>query len=646
MFRPSAAALAALLLVAGAARAQETNPAEKKKTAPPAPAATAAGQPSAPAAAPAQPAAGELDPATRAAIQREVDKAREQIRDEVRAEIQGAQSAAEFIGAVAEGPKLQFLQIDGYFRVRGDLFNSFDLGLPVDPSGYTLFPRPLNSSKSGSLATANMRFRLEPTLNVSEVVRVRSQLDILDNYVLGSSTGALFDDPFSPYPSTFYGSSRVLTGSDPRQDRAPVLPKRVWGEVQTPVGLLSFGRMPSEWGLGVLTHAGNGIDDDYGDTVDRIQFALPPVQTPIGAITFVPILDFDHEGVLASDQRFGSGVGQPFDLNSNDDARTWALKAIRIDTDDEIRRKLDRGGHSFNFGAYYNYRSQRYTFPAWESSGFAATPTALAAACTLGLDGTSSGACRRSGYGHVFDLWMRYLTPRWRFELEAVGVTGHVGTAATVAPVSPTDPLPSIQAMNVPLLLRQWGGTLVTEFKPIPNKLMLGVDVGIASGDRAPGFGNAPDRLPFDSSGNVTGLPARGSYEGPQYGLNGDHSISNFRFNPGYRIDYILWRNILGQVTDAWYLKPKIRWDIFPGLAFDGGIVYSQAIYGESTPSSSDESPAGKKPLGLELDTGLTYTSGSGFMAFGKFGVLQPLGAFGPDSKRATMLGFGLAAKF
>ena len=31
-------------------------------------------------------------------------------------------------------------------------------------------------------------------------------------------------------------------------------------EIQTPVGLLSFGRMPSHWGLGVLTNSGSGIE--------------------------------------------------------------------------------------------------------------------------------------------------------------------------------------------------------------------------------------------------------------------------------------------------------------------------------------------------------------------------------------------------
>ena len=101
MSRLPAAALAALLLLPGAVRAQAQAPA-----APAAPKDEAVAAPRA--------SDAEIDARTREAIQKAVEKAKEELRDEVRAEIQGAQSAAEFMGAVAEGPKLEFLQLDGY----------------------------------------------------------------------------------------------------------------------------------------------------------------------------------------------------------------------------------------------------------------------------------------------------------------------------------------------------------------------------------------------------------------------------------------------------------------------------------------------------------------------------------------------------
>jgi uncharacterized protein (TIGR04551 family) len=600
-----AAALAALLLLPLAARAQ----AEKKPD--------------------------ELDPKTKAAIDKAVEKAKDDLRNEVRQELQGAQAAAEFVGATSQGPKLQFLEMNGYFRVRGQLFNHLDLGVGRDaslPNGRYLFPVPFDQPNGGAgrttLSTANMRLRLEPTMNVSEHVRVRAQVDILDNHVLGSSSSELQSDP-SSYPATFYGSSRVvLSGNDPHLERPYVSPKRVWAEVQTPVGLLSFGRMPSEWGLGIWSHAGAGIDDDFGDTVDRIQFALPPVTTPIGRLVFVPILDFDNEGALYRQPYAATGTGQPFDGEPGDNARTYGLKIARLDTPDEVRRKLDRNESSVNFGAYYNYRTQHFTYPDWNTVGFDASY-----ANTTG----PVNAVKRAAYAHVLDLWFRFLSPRWRVEAEATGVYGQVGDPRT----------DSTQPQFPQLLLRQWGGALVVDYKAVPNKVTFGGEIGAASGDSAPGFGNVP----------TLGPQPYGSLEGQQWGCVGgspscaqvDRSIRNFRFNPGYRVDLVLFHEILGQVTDALYVKPKLRWDILPGFWLDEAIIYSRALEKGSTPSVNSRGTGGAQDLGIELDTQLTYSSGDGFMAWAQWGVLQPLGGLEIQSHhagRGHVLAIGLATKF
>jgi uncharacterized protein (TIGR04551 family) len=587
-----AAALAAVLLASSAARAAQD---DKKPE--------------------------EVDAKTRAAIERAVEKAKEDIRNEVRAELQGAQSAAEFLGAVAEGPKLEFFQVDGYYRFRGQLFNKLSLKAGRDASGRFLFPIPLDQHGGEgrtTLATANMRLRLEPTLNVSEHVRVRAQVDILDNHVLGSSTSSLYDDPGSPYPVPFYGSSRVVGSPfdprDPRQETPYVSPKRAWAEIQTPVGLLSFGRMPSEWGLGVMANAGAGIDEDFGDTVDRIQFALPPVSTPIGRLTFVPILDFDHEGPLYADPRAPRGTGQPLDAESGDDGRTYALKIARLDTEDEVRRKTERNESSVNYGAYYNYRTQRYFYPDAEFDPDLA-PTA-----------SPVTTVHRAAYAHIVDVWFRFLTARWRFEAEAAGVYGSIGDPG--------------EAGAPKLLLRQWGGAAVLDYKITPRRWTVGAEVGAASGDGAPGFGNAP----------ALGPSQYGSLEGRQWGgfAVGDSSIRNFRFNPAYRVDLILFHQILGQVTDAMYVKPKVRWDIFPGLGLDVQLIYSRAFEASSTPSAT-AAGTGKANLGIELDGILTYTAGDGFQAWTQYGILQPLGGLEPQNRslsRGQALAVGLAAKF
>jgi uncharacterized protein (TIGR04551 family) len=616
-------------------------------------AAPALAQDKKPAAAPAQDDKADVDAKTKAAIQKEIERAKEDLRNEVRAEIQGAQSAAEFLGTVAEGPKLEFFTLDGYFRFRGQMMLNLDVTGKTDASNHYLFPVPLQDPNGrDTLQTANMRLRLEPTLNVSENVRVRAQIDVLDNYALGSSTSNLVDEPGSPYPVPFYGSSRAAPSSDPRVDRPAIAPKRVWGEVQTPVGLLSFGRMPSEWGLGILTNAGAGLDDDLGDTVDRIQFALPPVTTPLGRLAFVPILDFDSEGVLYADARFGNAQGQPFDAEQGDDGRTYGLKVARFDTEDEIRRKHERNEASVNFGVYYNYRQQRWFYPAWNTDGLDGTYDP--GGTTIGRYGDISTAVHRSAYASIGSLWIRYLGPRLRVETEIAAVYGHVGNPTNVADSSSSE-----------ILLRQLGGTLVLDYKISPNKLKLGIELGAASGDDAPGLGNDPgQKVVAGPTGSPTTYTVGsdtpyGSAEGAQWRPGRDSSIRNFRFNPAYRVDLVLWRHVLGQVTDAMYVKPTLRWDILPGLRLDEALVYSRAMFAQSTPSAKAD-PAdtsgytyakgsGDANLGIELDSTLTYGSGDGFHAWASWGVLQPLGGLSyNDAKtsRAHFIELGLAARF
>ena len=92
-----------------------------------------------------------------------------------------------------EKRKLELFTLDGYFRVRPSLFYKFDLGKPALPParpwaascGRARRAPPRRSTQAG----ANMRFRLDPTFNVSEDVRIKAQVDALDNVLLGLHAG-------------------------------------------------------------------------------------------------------------------------------------------------------------------------------------------------------------------------------------------------------------------------------------------------------------------------------------------------------------------------------------------------------------------------------------------------------------------------
>src|SRR5215831_20899287 len=86
--------------------------------------------------------------------------------------------------------QLQFLELAGYLRWRGELYHNFNLGFheasvgpmpnpsPATPFAESAdcFPTPAENTTvvrpacNDNLSTANMRLRLEPTINVSEQV--------------------------------------------------------------------------------------------------------------------------------------------------------------------------------------------------------------------------------------------------------------------------------------------------------------------------------------------------------------------------------------------------------------------------------------------------------------------------------------------
>ena len=581
----------------------------------------------------ARPASPETDPAVKEAIDKAVEKAKEELRDEMRAELQGAQSAAEFMGTVALQPKLQVFELTGYFRLRGDIMHNLNLTPNTDSAGFYYFPKPLRGGNN--LYETNMRLRLEPTINASETVRVKAQIDVLDNYVLGSNTSVLTNAPGSPYPVPFSSDSRVYYPNDPTADRAPIVPKRVWAELQTPVGLLSFGRMPSGWGLGILTSPGDRLDSDYGDTVDRIQFALPPIPTPLGDLGLIPIWDFDATGPLMYDPHGEASVGQPLDLDNGADARTLALKLVRLDTEDEIRRKLDRGEKSVNFGLYWNWRQQVWVYPEWLDQGYAGTYTQAPASNTTPW-------ARRDAWAQYVSLWARWLSPKLRIEAEVVGVSGKAGNAnaGSTAPLAPAA-----------IYMHQYGAAIQSEYKATGH-FSFGLELGTASGDGAPGFGNIPNR---GTAVDPNVPPNYGAIEGPQWGRPGDNTINNFRFNPDYTVDLIFYRHIIGQITDSVYLRPSAHIDIFPGIHEDVSVLYAQAVCPSSTPSSTSQDPAiihsplsnpGKKPLALELDSTTTISPTRAFTGWVSLGLLDPLAGMGGGTHVAFLLELGLAARF
>lgn len=537
-----------------------------------------------------------------------------ELREEMRAQL-ATQSVAQGWQEdwVDEKRKLELVTFDGYLRVRPELFYKFDMGRGTDSAGYSLWPRSPNSLTERTQAGVNMRFRFEPTINVSEEVRVRAQVDALDNLIWGSTP----DYAYSRNAANGYWSDRnefsifsasqttQRSGINSLQDSIAV--KRVWGEVSTPVGILRFGRMGSHWGLGMLHNDGNGIDNDWGDTVDRVSFTAEPLP----GFYITPMMDFNIEG--PSSVRSLEG-GQPFDISNSDDAHSYILAAQRRDTEQERRAKLDANGTVFNYGLHFTYRTQRNDAVDTLSQPFGVTEG------QNGSNVTNPVAVLRRADIFIPDLWAKVERKDFRIEAEFAAVLGNIQNRALSA--SATD---ANQALGV----YQFGGVIQGEVKLLNGDLEIGGEIGFASGDIAPGFGNAPRR----KGSGLNGATELGDTDGPQYRCPNectDNAITNFRFNRDYRVDMILYREVLGGITDSIYFKPKAKYRITQGFEAFASVIYSRVLIAESAPGAlySGSTPS----LGVEINGGARYETEDGFYGQLQYGILFPLEGFTKNS--------------
>jgi len=524
-------------------------------------------------------------------LRRELGKAREELREEVAllevsedARNQDARQLKELKQVV------NLLQLHGYWRMRGELFNRADLGRGADASGNTLFPV---ASGSELLGAGNMRLRLNPLLRVSDQVAVHGQLDVLDNVLTGSSP------LLEPYFDATTGSQLLST----RVTGAPVQVKRLWAEVETPVGQLAFGRMGLHWGEGLLYNDGNCLDCDYGNTVDRLQLTAGPFYRHV----VTAAVDMLSVGATSSEvsalSRFGN-YPVPVNLQSSDDAWRYSLAVVRQTPAPEARRLLDDGGWVLNYGALFAYRSQSTTVPGMEQ---------------VSRSAADANVSTINGRLFELDLHAQLLTGKFRLATEWAGLQGGydniVGVSGQTA-----------QLLGQPLDVLQGAGVVRGQWLALKqDALLLGVDLGIASGDGAPGQGARPGR----PGSAVDGSAGKDDIDGRQFCTTGcsDRAVNNFRINPDFRIDQLLWRNLYTTITDAWFARGELRYRPSgrasgggddDGLELGGALVYSQALLDESTPGLGT-------PLGVELDASITYTARDRFFAALVGGFLLPL---------------------
>ncbi len=547
-------------------------------------------------------------------------------------------------------PKTSFPWIEnhGYFRFRSDLFYNFDLDTYRGPDLPELrtspFAPPLSarastegpdlvsldraeSPEAESLAGANMRFRYAPTVHVSESLRIKSTIDLLDNVVLGSQpNGAMhsqrslgsetdvFARPDAALELFNDGQQPPQSGTNSWRDSIRV--KHVWGEWSTPLGLLSFGRTQSHWGLGILANGGQCMDCDFGDAVDRVMAVTQLFDTYVAMAW-----DFASEG-YAGFSGFHSNQadhaqdwqnqpqGQPYDFDQRDDVNQLVFALFR---QPHGRREEEARTNALHVDREFVFDWGFYNVMRWQDleSGYGESPTPIESDFTLAIQ-------KVGGFLYIPDLWLSIEhhpspTLSYHLQLEAVGVVGEIQSVPQLANTDTSqcaDPSadPEVCVKNARNQeIEQLGYALEFELKV--GDLHVGLLNGMATGDEQAGFGYL-DRNQIPRSGRAAAT---------------DPTLSAFRFDRDYHVDLILFRELIGGVTNAVYFKPFIGYDFISEpeekWGFTLGGLYASALEASAT-------PGGESPLGLEFDLEFYIRQKDRLQWSLAYGVLFPFDAF------------------
>ncbi len=169
--------------------------------------------------------------------------------------------------AILTSPSATAVEVswDGHYRSAFRTFNSLSL---TDKSGNP-------NSEEGSW-WADHRLRLAPAFRLSEHVTLFTEVDVLPYVPWGEQPVPILD-PITgeEWPAVYAQGLRPPLTSDGADGQTNVNIRRVFAELNTDFAKIRFGRMPVEWGAGMVYNAGNDPLSEYGDTSDRVQVSVP-----------------------------------------------------------------------------------------------------------------------------------------------------------------------------------------------------------------------------------------------------------------------------------------------------------------------------------------------------------------------------------
>jgi hypothetical protein len=312
--------------------------------------------------------------------------------------------------------------------------------------------------------------------------------------------------------------------------------------------------------------------------------------------TYVSLFyDFSSKGLLGVDPTRVDG--QVRDMGSADDVSQFGFALLHrpLTADDAVARKkllLDDLAPALDWGVYALYRKQDLDIQGSKP----------AQSLTLDNAGKVQWMQRGASAG-IADVWARYeqrlaFSRRLVVEAEGAFITGHIDNANGV--FDPT----SVKPRDI----RMWGGALKAAYQN--EGIAFYLDAGVASGDDTRCFG-----VYGDAACSITTATGQEN-----------STISGFKFHKDFRVDSLMFRDVIGAVTNAVYAKPTFSINAYPFyapqmLGLDLGVLYGQAMDAAGTPGNSGY-------LGTELEARGYFGQRGLFRAQVTFSYLLPGSAF------------------
>lgn len=519
------------------------------------------------------------------------------------------------ITAMARFPHVE---LGGMLRVRSRARVGFDLGT----AGTSAILEPIDrytgiNPDAQVLWTTDLRLSLAPTIHITETLRLHTDLDFLRNSAFGD------DARHSLFVAGMPSAGRRVMGLSPDLPN-PVDVRQAYGEVDTFFGTIQAGRMLSHWGLGLFANDGNCADCDFGDQVDRLA-----LKTRLFDFYGMAALDFPAVGYAT--ERPGLYQGAPQDLTRLGATTQWTASIYRAP---ETREDRERQAHRLfveeravlNGGLYVSGRSQEGSYQGEEE-----------------FDVDNPGSLIYRGLStYTIAPWVQFLfrpadDQQIRIEVEGLTTLGRVDNASnTPVGYDETSGMPredlncfdedqresnpgacstNAAGESTERAIQQFGLALESDIE-LGGPISFGLNAGFATGGDAPNWGYRAE--------------------------NGDQ-VDFTRFNPDYHVDLILFREVIGTVTNAYYANPYLLAKFLDTglqrMEFQLDAIGSRAFNPAGAPGDSPW-------LGLEFDGSLRFIATDAFLATLDAGILFPLDGMGAVAGQERLNHYGALGPF